>query len=88
MLTAKGRLALSLAPEVWFGCFRSLPGIELADMPPAVLMASCALPGSPPADPVDRILAATARTFGYTLVTRDRQLLAYGNLGHMQVMQC
>ena len=88
MLTAKGRLALSLAPEVWFDRFRSLPGIELADMPPAVLMASCALPGSPPADPVDRILAATARTFGYTLVTRDRQLLAYGNLGHMQVIQC
>ena len=88
MLTAKGRLAFSLAPEVWFHRFCSLPGVGLADMPPAVLMASYALPGSPPADPVDRILAATARAFGYTLVTRDRRLLDYGGHGHMRVMEC
>ncbi len=88
MLTAKGRLAFSLEPEVWFRRFCGLPGVELAEMPPAVLMASCALPGSPPADPVDRILAATARAFGYTLVTRDRLLLDYGDRGHMQVLAC
>lgn len=88
MLTAKGRLAFSLAPEVWFERFCSLPGVEVAAMPPAVLMSSCALPGSPPADPVDRILAATARTFGYTLVTRDRPLLDYGGHGHIRVLPC
>ncbi len=88
MLTAKGRLTFSLEPGVWFHRFCSLPGVELAEMPPAVLMASCALPGSPPADPVDRILAATARAFGYTLVTRDRFLLDYGNQGHMRVLAC
>ena len=88
MLAAKGRLAFSLDPEAWFHRLCSLPGVELADMPPAVLIASCALPGSPPADPVDRILAATARAFGYTLVTRDRELLDYGDLGHIRVMQC
>ena len=88
MLAAKGRLAFSLDPEAWLHRLCSLPGVELADMPPAVLIASCALPGSPPADPVDRILAATARAFGYTLVTRDRELLDYGDLGHIRVMQC
>ena len=88
MLASKGKIALSLAPEVWFARFRTLPGVALAELPPEVLMASCALPGAPPADPVDRILAATARAFGYTLVTRDRRLLAYGGEGHVRVMGC
>ena len=88
MLASKGKIALSLAPEVWFARFRALPGVALAELPPEVLMASCALPGAPPADPVDRILAATARAFGYTLVTRDRHLLAYGGEGHLLVMGC
>ena len=88
MLAAKGKIALSLDPEVWFDRFLGLPGVALAELPPAVLIASCALPGAPPADPVDRILAATARTFGYTLVTRDRHLLAYGQEGHLRVMGC
>ena len=88
MLAAKAKIALSLDPEVWFDRFLGLPGLALAELPPAVLIASCALPGAPPADPVDRILAATARTFGYTLVTRDRHLLAYGQEGHLRVMGC
>ncbi|MCY4066224.1 MAG: type II toxin-antitoxin system VapC family toxin [Rhodospirillaceae bacterium] len=61
---------------------------KIAEMPPAVLIASCRLPGSPPADPVDRILIATARTFGFTLVTRDRHVLDYGGEGHVNVMGC
>ena len=39
-------------------------------------------------DPADRILIATARTFGYALVTRDQEILAYGDGGHVQVMAC
>ena len=88
MLASKGKIALSLAPEVWFARFHALPGVTLAELPPEVLIASCALPGAPPADPVDRILAATARAFDYTLVTRDRHLLAYGEEGHMRVIGC
>ena len=88
LLAAKGKLALSIGPDVWFDRLCALPGVALAGMPPSVLIASCSLPGSPPADPVDRILAATARAFGYTLVTRDRHLLNYGGEGHIQVMGC
>ena len=87
-LAAKGRLALSLSPEIWFDRICAIPGVALAEMPPSVLIASCSLPGSPPADPADRILAATARAFGYTLVTRDRHLLDYGSEGHIRVMGC
>ena len=88
MLAAKGRIALAIGPDVWFERFCTLPGVTLAELPISVLIAAAALPGSPPADPVDRILAATARAFGYTLVTRDRHLLAYGAIGHARVMAC
>ena len=88
MLVAKNKIALSMDPEAWFDRVLALPGVALAAMPPPVLIASCALPGAPPADPVDRILAATARASGYTLVTRDRHLLAYGGEGHVRVMGC
>lgn len=88
MLAAKGKIALAIGPDVWFERFCTLPGVTLAELPISVLIAAAALPGSPPADPVDRILAATARAFGYTLVTRDRHLLAYGAIGHARVMAC
>lgn len=87
-LTAKGRIALAMNPQSWFDHLCGLPDVTLGDMPPSVLIASCALPGSPPADPADRILAATARAFGYTLVTRDRILLDYGAEGHVRVLGC
>jgi PIN domain nuclease of toxin-antitoxin system len=42
----------------------------------------------PPRDPADRILAATARDLGATLITRDRALLDYGKAGHISVVAC
>jgi PIN domain nuclease of toxin-antitoxin system len=57
-------------------------------MPPDMLMASATLPGSPPRDPADRIIAATARQFGYVVVTRDAELLAYGQAGHLMTVPC
>jgi PIN domain nuclease of toxin-antitoxin system len=88
MLVSKGRLALSMTPDAWFDAFLSLPGINLAPMPPAILMASALLPGTAPSDPADRIIAATARSEGFTLVTRDAKLLAYANQGHIQALAC
>ncbi len=81
-------MALAIGPDVWFERFRALPGVTLAELPVSVLIAAVTLPGAPPADPVDRILAATARAFGYMLVTRDRHLLAYGAIGHARIMAC
>jgi len=46
------------------------------------------LPGKPPKDPTRRIIAATARELGATLMTRDRALLDYGAQGHVAVLEC
>lgn len=88
MLTARGRLQLVISPERWFATLFDVPGVRLAELPPEVLIASSYLPGKPPNDPTDRIIAATARDLGATLITRDRALLDYGEQGHVRVVEC
>lgn len=77
LLTLHGRLQLLIRPERWFANLFDAPGVELAELTPDVLIASSYLPGRPPKDPHDRIIAATARELGATLITRTRALLAY-----------
>lgn len=88
MLCARGRMRFPMSPQAWFDRIQNAPGMALAPMPPSVLMASSFLPGLPPADPADRILAATAREFGFRLVTRDRPLLAYSDQGFIHALAC
>jgi PIN domain nuclease of toxin-antitoxin system len=87
-LVAKNRLQLALSPEAWFDALLGLAGVRLAAMPPKVLIASAALPGMPPKDPVDRIIAATGRAFGYSIVTRDGELMDYARAGHINAIGC
>ncbi|GAC1333379.1 MAG: type II toxin-antitoxin system VapC family toxin [Beijerinckiaceae bacterium] len=88
LLVSRARLNLSMPPARWFNRLLQAPGIDLAEMSPDVLVSSSFLPGAPPNDPADRILAATARDRGYQLMTRDRLLLTYGEQGHIHVLPC
>jgi PIN domain nuclease of toxin-antitoxin system len=88
LLVARKRMTISMAPEAWFQRLLGVPGVALAALEVATLVASSFLPGSPPRDPVDRILIATARAAGYRLVTRDRALLAYAEQGHLRAVAC
>src|ERR1700674_5340004 len=88
MLSSRGRLQLLIRPERWFSNLFEVPGVRLAEMSPDVLIASSFLPGKPPKDPTDRIIAAPRRELGATLITRDRALLDYGTQGHVAVLQC
>ena len=51
-----------------------------------MLIASASLPGVPPKDPVDRIIAATGRTYGYAVITRDGELSRYARAGHIELV--
>jgi PIN domain nuclease of toxin-antitoxin system len=88
LLVSRGKLTSPMAPQRWFGRLLEAPGVRLADMSPDVLIASSFLPGVPPRDPADRILAATAREHGYRLMTRDTPLLTYARQGHLQALAC
>src|SRR5438046_553814 len=77
LLVSKCKMTSLMSPRRCFQRFMQTPGLRLADMPPDVLIGCSFLPGTPPKDPADRILVATAREYGCTLVTRDRPLLNY-----------
>lgn len=83
MLVGKGRLALSMPIGEWCRQALALPGFSLAHLTPDVAIESCQLPGGLHHDPADRMIAATARVLGATVVTRDEKLLAYGTAGHI-----
>jgi PIN domain nuclease of toxin-antitoxin system len=88
LLVAKGRLQLLVTPQRLFSGALEQKGIRLANLTPDILIESRFLPGAPPRDPADRIIAATARGLGCRLVTRDRALLDYGEQGHISVVPC
>lgn len=88
MLARKGRFKSSYTPHRWFEQLMSTPNTALAEMPPKVLLESSLLPGNLHNDPADRIIAATAREFGYTIMTRDRALLDYAAEGHLRAVEC
>ena len=88
LLVARGRLTTIIKPQLWFERLLHVPNVRLADMSPDLLISSSFLPGEPPRDPADRIIAATAREYGYTLMTRDRLLLSYAEQGHIQAVCC
>jgi PIN domain nuclease of toxin-antitoxin system len=88
LLVARGRLTMIVKPQLWFERLLDLPNVRLADMSPDLLISSSFLPGDAPRDPADRIMAATAREYGYTLMTRDRLLLNYAEQGHIQALCC
>jgi PIN domain nuclease of toxin-antitoxin system len=88
LLVSRGRMNLLMSPQRWFERLLQAPGLQLARMPPDLLISSSFLPGTPPRDPADRIIAATAREYGYRLITRDQPLLEYARQGHIQAFAC
>lgn len=86
-LASRGRLRLAIDPLRWFQ--RNLDhGMTLAPLPVSVFVASSFLPGERLRDPADKIMAATAREFGYRLMTRDRPLLDLSADGHLDAIAC
>lgn len=86
MLVSKGRLVLDRDVGEWVETALSLPGIRLEPISPEVAVASTRLPGTIHSDPADRMIAATARHLGSTLITADQLLLAYSKGGHLKAL--
>ena len=87
-MIAKGRVSSTITPQRWFDRLVKEAGFVLAEMPPEVLIDSSFLPGSIHGDPADRIIIATARAYGLTVVTRDQHILDYAALGHVRAIAC
>lgn len=78
VLASKGRIALDDEPYAWTqALFRQDRVVQAPLTPSAAVTAAMLDPAGFPGDPVDRLLYATARELGVSLVTRDRALRSY-----------
>ena len=87
MLVGKGRLVLDRDVGEWIEAALALPGMRLEPISPDVAVASTRLPGTLHADPADRLIEATARHHGSTLITSDQLLLDYSKAGHIKALK-
>jgi PIN domain nuclease of toxin-antitoxin system len=74
-LVRKGRLGLAGPVERWVEEALAVEGVTLTPLTAAMALEAAAIPDPFPGDPVDRMLVATARILGATLVTADRRIL-------------
>ena len=88
MLCAASRLVVRPSPQDWFAQLLERPGVQLAQLTPEIAIQASFLPGKPHGDPADRLLVATARHLGASLVTRDRRILDYAASGNVKATAC
>lgn len=77
LLVAKGKLALSMPVKDWIARCEALPFLNFVPVDNAIALAATSLPGRPPKDPADRMIIATARAIGASIVTKDARIRAY-----------
>jgi PIN domain nuclease of toxin-antitoxin system len=74
-----GRLRFSCPAEQWIRDGLSSPGIRLAELTPTIAIDAGAIPRTALADPVDRLLVATARQLDATLLSSDERILTFAS---------
>ena len=74
MLHGLGRIRLTIPLREWLEKAVAPPLVRRIGISPAVAAELATLPDSFHRDPADRILVATARVLGATLLTRDRRI--------------
>ena len=75
-------------PKTWFATLMATPGIRLTALTPEIAIDASHLPGAFHSDPADRMIVATARGIGATVITRDSKILDYARAGFVQAMVC
>lgn len=75
MLENLGRIALAIPLREWLEKAIAPPLVQRIGISPAIAAEVARLPDSLHRDPADRLLVATARIGGLTLVTQDRRLI-------------
>ena len=83
LLASKKRISLHKDVLEWIREALAKPGVKLVPLSPEIAVASTHLPFEMHADPADRILVATARHLGATLVTADGPLLDLARQGYL-----
>jgi len=86
LLASKKRINLHKDVLDWIREALAKTGVNLIPLEPEIAVASTRLPFDMHPDPADRILVATARHLGATLVTADRSLLDLARKGNFKAL--
>lgn len=78
-LANAGRLRLNQSAERWIRDSVIRGGLRVISIDMDIAIDAGAIPASALADPIDRMLVASARAYDVPLVTRDRQILEYAS---------
>ena len=76
MLVSRGRVHPEGSPDAWLGSLVERSDVTVREITPAVAALAAQFPDQFPADPADRLIAATARAGGMSLVSRDARIRA------------
>lgn len=86
-LAARQRISLSTTVDAWVQVALDDPALTLLELSVPVLLEAPRLPGTLHKDPADRMLIATARHHGLTLLTRDDEILKYAKQRHVKAQK-
>jgi PIN domain nuclease of toxin-antitoxin system len=87
MLTFKRRINIYEPIKDFLESVVSIHGLSVKDLTPEIAAESILLADNFHGDPADRIIAATTKVYGATLITRDHDILAWAKLGHVKFLQ-
>ncbi len=74
-----GRIRLTRTPEQWIRESLNVSGVRIAELTPAIAIDAGAIPRTALADPLDRLLLATARQLDAAFLTSDARILDYAS---------
>ncbi len=77
LLIKKERIGFFIDADRWLEQVESLPSIRFIPVDNRIAAESVNLPDFSHKDPADRIIIATARQYGATLITSDKKILNY-----------
>jgi PIN domain nuclease of toxin-antitoxin system len=78
-LCTLGRVRLARSLDQWVRDALDTAGVRVAELTPAIALDAGAIPRSVLADPLDRLLVATARQLDAVFLTSDRRILDYAS---------
>ncbi len=87
MLESKGRIRFPIGCLDWVNNALNAPGVSMAPITPEIAIESSRLPGNFHGDPADRIIVATARKLGATLISHDRNIISYSKKKYLKVIK-
>ncbi len=80
MLVKKGRLQFRIPVETWISRLERLCFLHFIPVDNEISRLSVNLPDQFPADPADRMIAATAKVLGRPLVTADTRIRSFSEI--------